>query len=72
MADDTQVNEFVVITVVLEGPEISKLNSEFLAERIHQAINGGATAAINAQEGAEFRTCDGINILDRICIGRSG
>jgi hypothetical protein len=71
MPIDPQSLKTVVISVLLEGPEISKLNADFLAERIHRCCQGEAIEAIRAQEGQEFRTCDGINIYDRVCIGKS-
>jgi hypothetical protein len=71
MADKPQNGECVVISVLLEGPEIAKLNSKLLAERIHRCCQGEALPSINAQEGAEYRSCDGINIMNRVCIGSS-
>ena len=65
-------NEVSVITVLLSGPNVGKANLESMAQRIHEALNGNSLERIDG-EGPhdEGRRCDGINIMDRICIGRS-
>jgi hypothetical protein len=62
------MNNINTITVVLEG-ELTAEDLALLSERIRKAIHG---EALNAKSGpTDFKSCDGINIKDWICIGSS-
>ncbi|MFH2067837.1 MAG: hypothetical protein ABIK15_21715 [Pseudomonadota bacterium] len=56
------------ITVVLQG-ELGTKDLETMADRIRKAIRGDAVPAKSGT--AEFKSCDGINIKDWVCIGSS-
>ncbi|WP_421258229.1 hypothetical protein [Aeromonas sp. 600886] len=62
-----------VITVVIEGDDEKMKNFNFgaLAERIHRCCQGEEIDGVKGTEGAEFKSCDGINIKGWICIGSS-
>jgi hypothetical protein len=62
-----------VITVVIEGDEdkMNSFNFGALAERIHRCCAGEGLDVIRGSEGAEFKSCDGVNVKDWICIGKS-
>ena len=60
--------EIAVINIVIEGPKLAELNIEALAETINLALKG---ESITQADASERRTCDGIDIMGRICIGRS-
>ncbi|MCM3724587.1 hypothetical protein M3226_02580 [Neobacillus cucumis] len=62
----------IVISVVIEADneDMKKLNVEAITERIHRAIHGEKVEAITNTDN-EFKTCDGINVRDFVCIGRS-
>ena len=56
------------ITIVLIG-RIRKGDLEALAERARMAIRGEAVPSTTGTE--EFKSCDGVNLFDKVCIGKS-
>lgn len=56
------------ITVVIQG-DLTDKDLETIADRIRKAIRGEAVPA--KSDTAEFKSCDGINIKDWVCIGSS-
>lgn len=58
--------EKIVISVILEGPKLNEVDVNALAKRIDLVIKGQEVPAVVGPE----RTCDGIDVLGLICIGR--
>jgi hypothetical protein len=59
-----------VISIVIDGSS-DGFNFDALAERLHRCCRGEPLPDIRNTEGAEFKSCDGVNIKDWICIGKS-
>ena len=56
------------ITIVLIG-DASEADLKAMAERAQRAIRGQAVPATTGTD--EFKSCDGINLFDKVCIGSS-